>query len=64
MQSKLDAADKELKTLRSSLSKAEAKESRAREEHSRTAEDMRAKLERTASEVGTAMCKYHAFFSF
>lgn len=51
MQSKLDAAEEELKTLRSNLSKAEAKESRAREEHSRTAEDMRVKLERTASEV-------------
>lgn len=51
LQSKLDAADEELKTLRSSLSRAEAKESKAREEHSRKADDMRVKLERTASEV-------------
>lgn len=55
MQSKLDAADQELKTLRSSLSKAEAKESKAREDHSRKTEDMRVKLERTASEVGEAV---------
>lgn len=53
MQKKLDAADQELETLRSSLTRAEAKESKAREEHSRKAEDMRVKLERTASEVGT-----------
>lgn len=51
LQRKLDAAAGELKELRASLTKAEAKESRAREEHAKTTEVMRGKLEKTVSEV-------------
>ncbi|CAB1118175.1 unnamed protein product [Ectocarpus sp. CCAP 1310/34] len=54
LQSKLDAADKELETLRKNLTRAEAKESKAREEHDRHAQEMRGKLERTASELELA----------
>lgn len=60
MSIKVDSADKELANLRSNLSRAEAKESKAREEHARHTEDMRGKLERTASEVKL----FFIFFSY
>ncbi|CAM9846285.1 unnamed protein product [Pylaiella littoralis] len=54
LQGKLDAADKELETLTNKILEVETQESKTREELTRHTEDIRGKLERTASELELA----------